>query len=103
MIEGFTEQDAKDITRQVNQGSQDQWPLTPDDLKKLNTLLHTENALMRDVATLQVNLTQVSNRAISARDERDSFCRSLEQTMGIPPGTDWTVDLDKGLIIKKKR
>lgn len=102
MVEGFKDVDAKSIVTQVSQGFQDEWNLTDDNLKKLKDLLQSENNQMKEIASLQIRLTEVSNAALKSREERDNFCKYLEKDLNIPAGTNWTVDLDKGKISKKK-
>lgn len=100
-IEGFTSADAKKIVEQVATGKADQWKVPDSEMKVFKDILEKENRLMRDVAGLQIQLTEVSNKALAARSERDNLCKSLEQSLNIPQGTVWTIDLDAGLIKKK--
>lgn len=81
--------------------TQSEWAVTPEDLAIIKARLEREQRAMMDVALIQIQLTETVERAKNCRRDREQTCVEIEKKVGVPDGTSWIIDFEKGALVKR--
>ena len=76
-----------------------------DDIHALRAKLQPEQEAMVALAEATLlsqmaakRVSEATGKAEALRRERDAFCMGVEKKYGIPPGTKWSVNFERGII-----